>query len=127
MNDTFKIIIDGNPIQLEVGRGVLDMAIRITSYINNNFDESDFFTIGHTRNHVVAHFLEILQEAKVRMMLKDDKVLLSFKRDMLGNFDSDHYHMFKRVLWFGSNFGDDIPELEAYHDQMWDIYHACFP
>lgn len=126
MKIIFKIIENEDPIQLEVGRDVLDMAIRITSYIKNNFDESDFFTIGNTRDHVVAQFLEILQEAHKRIKLEDDKVLLSLKRDMSGDFDSDLYHMLKRVLWYGSNFGDDIPELELYHNQMWDIYHACF-
>ncbi|MFD2588926.1 MULTISPECIES: hypothetical protein [Flavobacteriaceae] len=126
MRNIFKIIADKDPIQLEVGRPVLDMAIRIGSYIKNNFDESDFFTIGHTREHVVTHFLEILQEAHERMKPEDDRVLLSFKRDMSGHYDSDHYHMLKRVLWYGSNFGDDIPELEPYHDQIWDVYHGCF-
>lgn len=123
---TLRIIADEDPIQLEIGRAVLDMAIKISSYINNNFDESDFFTIGHTRDHVVTHFLKILQETYGQMMPEDDKVLLSFKRDMSGHYDSDHYHMLERVLWYGSNFGDDIPELEPYHDQMSDVYHACF-
>ena len=124
---TLKILSDEDVIQLEVGRAVLDNAIRIAIYINNNFDESDFFTIGNTRHHVVNHFLEILQNEYERMKLEDDQVLLSFKRDMSGSYDSDHYHMLERILWYGSNFGDDIPELEPFHDDMWDIYHACFP
>ena len=126
LNIRLKYFSDKDPIRLEVGRAVLDHAVRIATYLNNNFDESDFFTIGNTRHHVVASFLAILQNAQ-RMKREGDKVLLSFERDMSGSYDSDHYHMLERVLWYGSNFGDDIPELEPFHDDMWDIYHACFP
>jgi hypothetical protein len=124
---TFKINSDKDSIHLELGRGVLDNAIRIATYIKNNFDASDFFTIGNTRYHVLTHFLETLQNAHGRMKPEAFKVLLSLKRDMSGNFDNDQYHILERVLWYGSNFGDDIPELEPFHDDMWDIYHACFP
>jgi len=127
MNVNFRIIVDENPIQLEVGRNVLDMTIRISSYIHNNFEASDFFTIGHTRQYVVTQFLEVLQEAMSITRVEDDKVLLSLKRDLLGNYDRDQYHMLERVLWYGCNFGDDIPELEPYHDEIFEIYDAYFP
>ncbi len=119
MKNTLKIINDGNPTQLEVGRDVLDVTIRISSYINDNFTASDFFTIGNTSHDEVVMFLEILEEAQGRMKLEDDKITISLKRYQ--------YSMFESVLWYGSNFGDDIPELEPFHDDIWDIYHACFP
>lgn len=118
MRNIFKIIADEDPVQLEVGRDVLDMAIRIASYINSNFDASDFFTIGNTSHEGVARFLETLQETHGRIMSAHDKVSLILRRN--------EYHMLETVLWYGSNFGDDIPELELYHNQMWDIYHVCF-
>ena len=114
---TLKILADEDPIQLEVGRPVLDMAIRITSYINTNFDESDFFTIGNTSHNAVNQFLELLKEGQGGMKLEQDNISLKIYQ----------YDMLESVLWYGSNFGDDIPELEPHHDQIWDIYHGCFP
>ncbi|KXI26710.1 hypothetical protein [Paraglaciecola hydrolytica] len=126
MKHVFKIIIDGNPIQLALGRNVLDILIIISRYIHENNVASDFFTIGNTRDHAVAEFLEILQEAKSRMKPEDDNVVLSLKREF-DTYDGDQYNILERVLWYGSNFGDDISDLEPLHDDIWDVYHACFP
>ena len=121
MKYIFRITAEGNPIQLIIGRDVLDIAVRISNYINSNFVASDFFTLGNTCHEAVTQFLEVLQTAQ------DDKVNLSFKRNQSDNFDRDQFNMLERVLWYGSNFGDDIPELEPFHDDIYSIYEDCFP
>ncbi len=41
----FKVFADGNPKQVEMTQDVLDMAIAISNYVQENPMESDFFCI----------------------------------------------------------------------------------
>ncbi|PZX55569.1 hypothetical protein [Algoriphagus chordae] len=127
MKYIFRVIEEGNPTQLEIGQDVLDVLIKISSYINTDFVASDFFTLGNTSHHALTQFLELLQDAQGQMKLENNKVLLTLKRDRFDKFDRDQYHLLKNVLWYGSNFGDDIPELESLHDDIYNMYGEIFP
>ena len=81
--------------------------------------ESDFFTICNTRQEVLAEFLGTLQEAQTTMTSKDTTILLSL--------DNEEYRIFDYAFWYGRNFGDDIEELEAVHDDIWDISEIIDP
>ncbi len=113
MKNMFRILAKGNPTQLEMSRNVLDLGTKITSYINDNFTASDFFTIGNARHEDVSKFLDFLKEAQDAMNSDDDILSLSL--------DKGQYRIFGTVFWYGRNFGDDIPELEALHDDICDI------
>ncbi len=119
MKYIFKIVAEGNPTQLEMSREVLGLAIRISSYINDNFMASDFFTIGNVSQEDVSKFLGSLKEAQDAIDSVDDPLSLSI--------DEEQYHIFGRVFWYGRNFGDDIEELEAVHDDIWDVAEVMSP
>ena len=113
MQNMFKVVADGNPKQVEMTQDVLDMAIAITSYISNNFMESDFFTLGSTDEDNINRFLDVLKDAKARA--SEDGSMISI------DLDEQNSHLCEQILWYGRNFGDDIPELESLHDSICDI------
>jgi len=113
MKSIFKIIFDGNPKQLEISKNVLNIAIRIAGYINNNPGASDFFAITNIKEEAFAKLLGTLKASYEAMELEDSILLLSL--------DEEDYYILDRVFWYGRNFGDDIPELEALHDDMWEV------
>lgn len=43
VQNMFKVFADGNPKQVEMTQDVLDMAIAISNYVQENPMESDFF------------------------------------------------------------------------------------
>lgn len=113
MKYIIKIITKGNTTQLEMSRDILDVMTRLSSYINDNYTASDFFTLGDTRHEVFAEYFIVLQDTLNAMNPKDTTVSLNLGRKQ--------YHIFDSVVWYGINFGDDIEEFEAEHDDICDI------
>ncbi|WP_417517722.1 hypothetical protein [Marinobacter sp.] len=113
MKNIFKIVAQGNPINLEMGPDALDIVLKITAYIDNNFMESDFFTLGNVVHEDFSSVRRYIQNAKNSTTNEDDTVSLSL--------DLEQYRLFNNIIWYGVNFGDDIPELESLHDDICDI------
>lgn len=57
----FKIVAEGNPTQLDMSRDVLDLAIKVTQTIVDDFEGSDFWEITTYKQDVVENLLEILK------------------------------------------------------------------
>jgi len=113
MKNMFKIVAQGDPTHVEMSPDVLDMALKISTYIDNNFDESDFFTLGNVGHEDFSKFRSSIEEAQSGISDESDTVSLSF--------DTEQYRLFDTVMWYGSNFGDDITELEPLHDDICDV------
>lgn len=95
----FKIVADGNPTQLEMSRDVLDLAVQVTSHINDNFESSDFFAIRHTEQEEISMFLSFLNEAQNAMQPEDDMVSLAL--------NPEQYRHFENVFIHAHNFMDE--------------------
>jgi len=102
-----------NSIRLEMSKGTLELVIRVSEYINDNFMASDFFTLGDVGSEEFSKFLLFLKQAQEDMNADGNTLCISF--------DWEDHHTFDRVLWYGGNFGDDIEELEAWYDDICDI------
>jgi len=109
----FKVVAQGDPTHVEMSPDVLDMAAQISTYIDNNFIESDFFTLGNVRHEDFSKFRSSIEEAQIDASDESDTVSLSL--------DKEQYRLFDAVMWYGSNFGDDIAELEPLHDDICDV------
>ncbi len=121
MNYKIRIVSEGNPIELEMNGCVLDLVLRIFVYINNNPLESDFFCIVSTR-HTEADFQSLftaLKSARNSLGGEDDMASL--------RLDREQNYIFERVLWYGRNFGDDIEELETFHDDFYYVSELMSP
>lgn len=99
MKNMFKIVADGNPTQLEMSRDVLDLAVQVTSHINDNFESSDFFAIRHTEQEEISMFLSFLNEAQNAMQPEDDMVSLAL--------NPEQYRHFENVFIHAHNFMDE--------------------
>lgn len=96
MKEKFIIIFNENPSRVEVNKNVLDLAIRVTNYINDNFDASDYFTIGNESHEKVFKFL---------IFLKENHGLLQTEVDLLPiNIDTVHFSMLENIFIYASNF-----------------------
>jgi hypothetical protein len=113
MQNMFKVVADGNPQEVEMSPNVLDMAIAIAKHIQKNPMESDFFAITNIKEENFEKLLQTLENS--HEAFKGDEGVLSI------SLDKEDYDIFDRVFWYGRNFGDDIPELEELHDNMWDV------
>lgn len=109
----FKIVVGGNPTELEMSRDVLDMAVKISGYIDKNFVKSDFFTLGNVGHEAFSKFRSSIEEAQSSTSVEGDTISLSLV--------SEEYRLFDTVMWYGSNFGDDIAELELLHNDICDV------
>jgi len=113
MKSMFKVVAQGDPMHIEMSPDVLNMAAKISSYIDNNFVESDFFTIGNIAHEGFSKFRNFIEEVQSSASVKNNTISLSFV--------TEQYRLFDTVMWYGSNFGDDIAELESLHDDICDV------
>ena len=97
-----------------MSRDVLKLAIMVSDYINNNFMESDFFTLGNVEPEEFSKFLLLLKNTQNVTRTDNSPLTLLL--------DGNYYNRLETVLWYGRNFGDDIKELEAVHDDLYEIY-----
>ncbi len=110
----FKVVADGNPKQVEMTQDVLDMAIAISNYIQKNPMESDFFCICPSIDEQeFADTLTALKRLKEEVVRGNDVSYVFL--------DNDQYNTLDRILGYGRNFADDIPELESLHDSICEI------
>ncbi len=117
MKTMFKAATESNLTQLEMSQDVLDLALRITNYIHSNFLESDFFTLGNAEQEDLDRFYETLKDAKNNS--EGDLVSIEM--------ECEQFRIFEKIFWYGANFGDDVPELEDYHDEIWDASELVSP
>lgn len=112
-DDSFQVSTLENQTRIDTNSHVLDLAIRISKYITTNFTASDFFIFGNTRQEEVAKLLDFLKEIQSAHKIEDESISLYI--------DQAHYRIFENLFRYGQMFGDDIKELEALHDDIWEI------
>ena len=114
MKTMFKVATESNLTQLEMSQDVLDLAIIISDYIEKKPMESDFFCIRPSITE--DQFTDVLKK------LKQTKSELAEETETTSlSLEEGEYQVFEALFSYAYNFGDDIPELEAHHDQICPI------
>lgn len=109
-----KVIENNNPIKLEISKDTLHLTTAIATYIENNPMESDFFCMCPSiEENIFAEALGVLRQAGNRMNMHDMTALIYLNKEQ--------YCVLEAIFWFWRNFGDDMPELEALHDDIWNV------
>jgi hypothetical protein len=115
----FKVETQKDSVQLEMNPEELNLAVRIASYIDENFDASDFFTIGNTSHEGLKVLANILKNKQKNLQQDCTKLSLSL--------DKERYRIFKQVFMHGRSFLDDTEEFEAEHDEIEAIADVMSP
>ncbi len=113
MKNMFRVVSQGDPTHVEMSPDVLHVAVRISDYIDNNFVKSDFFTLGNVGYEDFSKFRNSIEKAHNSISPEEAMVSLSL--------DSEDFRLFDTLMWYGCNFGDDIAELEPFHDDICDV------
>lgn len=109
-----KIIKNNNPIKLKISKDTLHLAIAIATYIENNPMESDFFCMRPSiEENIFVKALDVLRQAKNSLNTVDMTYFVFL--------DKKQYFVLEAIFWFGKNFGDDVTELKALHDDIWNV------
>ena len=109
-----KVIENNNPIKLEISKDTLHLAIAIATYIENNPMESDFFCMRPSiEENIFDEALDVLRQTGNSMNVYDTIGFIYL--------DREQYCVLEAIFWFGRNFGDDVTELAALHDDIWNV------
>ncbi|MDH5723641.1 MAG: hypothetical protein OEY94_10020 [Alphaproteobacteria bacterium] len=117
MSETFKILTEGNPTQIEMSREDLDLAVEVTSKLIDDFEGSDFWELSMYTKDVVENLLETLKAAQSTM--SDEGTMLSL------SLDKEQYWVLKRVFIHVQNFMEE--EFEAEFDRIDEIADILVP
>ena len=108
MKDVLKINKEEDLVRLEMSRNILALSIKLTNWINENFEWSDFFTIANTGHEELVAFLEVIQEIPRKSNNKNR--LIEFC------LDEKQYWILRDVFRIISSFHD-----EEFEDEIEEI------
>ena len=108
MREMFEIVSENNPVQLKMSSEELDLAVRLTRFLNEHFDETDFYATTSTHQAKVEGLLTFLQGIE-----KDHK------NDTEINFSisKEQYSVLRDVFVCADSFFEDDFEDEFTDDE----------
>jgi hypothetical protein len=113
MKNMFKIVAEATYTQFEMSRDVIGLATDLATYIDENFMDSDFFTLGNTSHSGIKHILQVVKDAQNSLGAEDKTLSLTL--------DKEERRVFERMFVYGRGFADDIKALEDKHDDIYDV------
>ncbi len=105
----FRIVSDNYPVEIEMSEDILDLALMIGSYIEDNLVASDFFTLGNTNHEGIKMLMAKLREKKVAMTSDGNAIVFEFEKET--------HRLFEELFAYGYKFWDDIG-TDAEQDQI---------